>query len=271
MNIITGKKRRPRRVLLYGTHGIGKSTWAADAPAPLFLCTEEGADDIGVDRTPVIRELTEFENWLTTLEKEKHGYKTVVIDSVDWLEQIVATRIREQHGEKVFADYGKGYLFAKKHWTNLLFRIDILRNIRGMAVVLLGHERSAKVEPPDADSYTRHEPDLHASVSSMIQEYVDEVLFANYKIRQIKKEEGFGRERAIAVGGERVVYTTEKPTHLAKRRIEMPDIIELNFGTYVDYINASYASDELPKSGNIAGIVKNGHSKQKEETYGISQ
>ena len=32
--------------MLYGTHGIGKSSWAAQAPGVLFLNVEDGLNDI---------------------------------------------------------------------------------------------------------------------------------------------------------------------------------------------------------------------------------
>ncbi|MFN9292481.1 MAG: AAA family ATPase, partial [Planctomyces sp.] len=46
VKITTGKKAVPRRVMLYGTHGIGKSSWAAQAPGVLFLNVEDGLNDI---------------------------------------------------------------------------------------------------------------------------------------------------------------------------------------------------------------------------------
>ena len=49
MNQISkGRKARPRRVMLYGTHGIGKSTFGAMAEKPIFVPTEDGLADIVV-------------------------------------------------------------------------------------------------------------------------------------------------------------------------------------------------------------------------------
>ena len=44
---------RPPRIVLYGTHGIGKSTFAAQAPNPVFIPTEEGLDAINATAFPV--------------------------------------------------------------------------------------------------------------------------------------------------------------------------------------------------------------------------
>ena len=44
--ITRGKKQNPRRTVIYGTHGIGKSTLAASWPNPVFVPTEDGIGDI---------------------------------------------------------------------------------------------------------------------------------------------------------------------------------------------------------------------------------
>ena len=45
-----GRARLPRRVLLFGTHGVGKSTWGAMADKPIFVPTEDGLGDIDWSR-----------------------------------------------------------------------------------------------------------------------------------------------------------------------------------------------------------------------------
>ena len=94
-NIVKGKTRRPRRVMLYGSHGIGKSTWAAGAPNPIFLATEDGQDDIGVDRTPLIRNFT-----VTNPDKEPdQRYLT------RWYTEEAVAFLRKNAGKKPFFLY----------------------------------------------------------------------------------------------------------------------------------------------------------------------
>jgi len=276
MKIITGKRKRPRRILLYGTHGIGKSSWAAKSPSPLFLQTESGLDDIGADRTPLLTQFSDVprggerdqsvEYWLNCLMHEEHEYKTVVIDTLDWCERLIWQEVANDNGVEVVGDigYGKGYQLTLTHWNRLLDTLDTLLEKRGIGIILLAHSKDVRVEPPDGDTYTRYEPDLYKNVAPLLQEWCDEVLFANYEVNQIAKDEGFNRTRHIAIGGERVVYTREMPAHLAKRRIDMPDKIALEWNTYAGYVKAAYAGAE---PGNINGIVKDGSSKpQKKES-----
>ena len=47
-----GKQSRPERILLYGVEGVGKSTFASNAPRAIFLDIEEGTKHLDVERTP---------------------------------------------------------------------------------------------------------------------------------------------------------------------------------------------------------------------------
>jgi hypothetical protein len=266
MQIVKGKKKRPRRIILYGPHGIGKSTWASKSPSPIFISTEDGLDDIGADRTPLITDIGAFNGVISDLINQPHNYYTVVLDTIDWLERLIHKKVAEENNKDSIDDiaYYRGYLLAKRHWDFVLSSLDTLRQSRNVAIILLAHAKAEKIEPPDGESYTRYEPDLHKHVSPLLQEWADEVLFAGYKINQIQKDEGFNRTRHIATGGDRIIFTCEKPTHLAKRRISMPDEIPMDWNTYAHYVINAHADNGNGK-GNITGIVAGGSSKPKEE------
>ena len=52
-NIQRGRVSKPPRLLVFGTEGIGKSTFGSGAPKPVFIQTEDGLDDIECDRFPL--------------------------------------------------------------------------------------------------------------------------------------------------------------------------------------------------------------------------
>lgn len=267
-NVISGRKKSPRRVLLYGTHGIGKSVWASNAPRPIFLNVEDGLADIDCQRTPLVKDFAGVNGWISTLLTQEHDRATLVIDTADWLERIVHADVAQSLNKQSIEEigYGKGYIFALNRWEFLLRSLEHLRAQRGMAVIMLAHARITKFSPPDADTYDRYEPDLHKSVCPVLQEWADEVLFAAYRVNTIQREERFGQERTRAIGtGERVVYTCESPTHLAKRRANLPDVLPLDFNAYAAALAANYNGNG-EAAANIAGIVTNGHSKKVEES-----
>jgi hypothetical protein len=260
--VIKGKQRTPRRILLYGTHGIGKSTWAADAPSPIFIQCEDGLADIGADRTELLKEMGQVIDTLYALIREPHDYRTCVIDTLDWLERLIHAAVAQEKGKSCIEDipYKAGYLLALKHWNHILRALDDLRGTRNMAVILLAHAKVEKFDAPDLDTYSRYSPDLHKGASPMVQEWADEVLFATFRVNTVREEQGFNvKVKAVGVG-ERIVHTCEAPTHMAKRRLVMPDVIDLKFSEYVQCIRNSRAestqtNDPMPQSAEPGGDV----------------
>lgn len=270
MKIITGKQARPRRILMYGPHGIGKSTWAASAWQPVIgIQTEDGLGDIGCDRFPLAKSFGDVTNAISELMTQDHEFKTVFLDSLDWTEKLVFDQVEADAGgvciEKIDGGYGKGYIKAMKKWDFLLRGFDHLRTQKGMSVIFLAHARAVKVTPPDADQYDRWEPDLNKLASATIQEWCDEVFFLNYSGKSvIQKEVGFGKKQSRAVGENiPLIYTCEMPTHLAKRRIVINDTISRNFSEYAAAVKAAYTKPSTGDvAGDISGLVTNGSSKK---------
>ena len=97
-DIISGQSFSPPVVLLYGPPGVGKTTFAGNAPAPIFIQTEDGANVVGADRFPLAESYDAIEAQLGTLVKEDHDFKTLVIDSLDWLESLVWAKVCEVQG-----------------------------------------------------------------------------------------------------------------------------------------------------------------------------
>ena len=235
MKILSGKVKAPRKCLLYGTHGIGKSTWAAGAPGCIILNLEDGLNNIDCQRTEHLTTLEGVTEALDWLISSKHDFFTLAIDSMDWLESIIHHAVAKAANKESIADigYGAGYKQALAYWDRVMMRLDMLRTDRKMSVVLLAHANVKRFESPDQDSYDRYQPALHDTASSMWQEWSDEVLFASYRVFVRKEDLGFNKERTIAVdSNERYIRTQESAAVLAKNRLGMPAEIEFNWAAY---------------------------------------
>jgi hypothetical protein len=236
--ILHGKQPAPRRLLLYGVHGVGKSSFGASAPAAIFVQTEDGLGHLDCDKFPLSLSYRDVMKALEALYTEKHSYQTVVVDSLDWLERLIWTEVCQQRSVENIEDigYGKGYVFALTFWREFIAGLDALRNDRDMAVILISHSRIERFENPETDSYDRYVPRLHKLASQIIQEWCDEVLFATYKVYTKQTEEGFNRKKTKGIGiGERVLYTSERPSHVAKNRLNLPDELPLDWKTYASF------------------------------------
>jgi hypothetical protein len=77
---------KPPRILIHGVHGVGKTSFATGAPAPVFILTEDGLGTLDVPHFPLARTFDEVMQALAALYTEEHAFKSLVVDSVDWLQ-----------------------------------------------------------------------------------------------------------------------------------------------------------------------------------------
>jgi len=238
--IVNTKSVRGRAAMLYGPPGIGKSTWGACSEDPIFIQTEDGLIDIEVPHFPLCENFSQFMEYVYGLINDEHKFKTAVVDSVDWLEKLIHAHTCQKHGKEALEDFGfaRGEKLSLQWWDEVLKALDQLK-LKGMNVILLAHSEIRHLQPPDTDPYDKYFPRLNAKYSlPAVFDWCDEVLFANYKVMTKKQEESFGKETRRAIGtGERVVYTTEKPTHQAKNRKGLPDELPLIYDEYIKHFN----------------------------------
>lgn len=230
----TERASQPPRIVVYGSGGVGKSTFAANAFKPIFLPFEDGLSGIEAEAFPLLRTVADTEAALDALLNEKHEYQTVVLDSLDWLEAIVHAQVAADHGKKSVEDlgYGKGYVEALTYWRRILDRISALR-ARGMAAILIAHSEIKRYDDPQSEAYDRIVLKLHRLASALVIEWADVLGLAQLET-QIKKENvGFqNRARGITTG-RRILRTNETPAYLAKNRYSLPDPLPLDWESFI--------------------------------------
>lgn len=242
-SIVKGRQCLPRRVMVYGVQGIGKSTFGAMAPKPIFIQTEEGSNDIECDRFPLANSLEEVKQQMATLYTEPHDYQSVVVDTLDAGEPLIWAAVVEEYGQakgiKTIEEFGfnKGYHYAVAKWRELFRGLQALRDDRGMMIILLAHSTVQRFENPETSGYDRYMPKLHKFAAALIQEWCDEVLFASYRVYTKAEDKGFNQKVTKGLGaGERILRTEERPAHLAKNRLSLPYELPLNFQEFAKHL-----------------------------------
>lgn len=227
----TRRAAQPPRVIVHGAQGVGKSTFAASAHAPIFLPFEDGLTGLEVDAFPRLTSYEEAMDALRVLAKEQHDYGTVVIDSLDWLEPLVWAKVAAAHGKASIEDipYGKGYAEALPLWRGIFDALNWLREQRSMAVILIAHSQVKRFEAPDSEPFDRYELKLHKGASALAVEWADIVGFAHHETAIKKDSTGFTtRARGVATG-RRMLRVAETPACVAKNRYALPDLIPLSW------------------------------------------
>lgn len=228
----------PPRILIYGPQGIGKSTFISKADTPVLIQTEDGLGNLSIPAYPLARSYGDVMSQLTELATVDHPYKTVAVDSADWLEPLIWKQVAAEAGKKSIEDigYGKGYVMALDLWREYIEALNYLRDEKNMAVIQTAHAQIKRFENPETESYDRYEIKLHKLASAVLLEHSDIVLFANHYVAVSKESGGFNKDRKRALDtDERILYTQERPSAVAKNRYGLPK--EIPFDVEGQYWN----------------------------------
>ncbi len=120
-SVTSGRFSEPPRIMIYGSEGVGKSSFAASAPKPIFIQTEDGLSEIDTTKFPLAASYEDVVAQLKAVLMEEHAFQTLVVDSLDWLELLLWDRVCADFGvkgiEKADGGYGKGYSHALNYWV----------------------------------------------------------------------------------------------------------------------------------------------------------
>lgn len=242
--INTGVVKTPLKVIIYGTEGVGKTTLASKFPKPLFIDAENGSGALNVARYPyptswqmLMSEVQEFLN-------NPQGYKTLVIDSIDWAEAKAIEMICAGMKVNGIEDIGwsKGYTYLNEEMGRLLNLLTEVIN-RGVNVVLIAHMVIRTItKPEETGSYDRYELKLKQAKNGnncqLVKEWADLILFCNYR-EFLVADKTTGKKKATG-GKERIMYTEHAATWDAKNRFGLPEVLPLDFEPIAHLFSDNY-------------------------------
>ena len=231
----SGRIEKPVLMLIHGVEGVGKTTFATEAPNPYFATVESGTnefDDPNLKRSPKINSYDEFNQLIDELilakknpKSEYYDRKTFAVDTIDALLPLINRAVAKKMGAKSVSDvgWGKGkepYMFELR---DLFSKLETLRDL-GMHVIFISHSRPKSINDPLVGQYDKFILSMGDEEGSLWKQFVDTVLFLNRKVSILKGDRrGYG-------DGVIYMYTQERPAFSAKCRYGMKSEILMSKG-----------------------------------------
>lgn len=211
--------------------GLGKTSFGAAFPSPIFIRAEDGLQSIPMEKRPPAFPVVDNEQLLhaqlRALMQEDHKYKTLVIDSATaldrmFVEQVIASDTKKPKSiNQALGGYGAGPAAVASMHQRVRKAAGILRDKKGMHVVFLAHADTETIEPPDSEHYTRYALRL---MKKSVAPYVDDVDLVGF----IKLETFMKDNKAIS-DGTRQLITYATAANVSKNRYGITEPLAIPF------------------------------------------
>lgn len=252
---------KPPILSIVASPGAGKTTLASLFPSPIFIQCDDNAESAfqtmpeeqrpdffpKVPRANVKQQIKPSDiiiqqlNWIGTQE---HQYKTVVIDTVTSMNQLLEGEVLafDTTGAETIADCAGGFHKGYKLVATLHSKIrNICEKLRakGLTVVFLAHTAENKVKArPDAPECTVYGLDMYKDSRPYYVNHSDAVLY----IKEIEIVKGYEENRKgqvtsrgkVQKTGDRVLITSGDGLYGyvdAKNCFQIPNELDIPYGT----------------------------------------
>jgi hypothetical protein len=140
-----GVPAKPLRILCYGFDRSGNSRIGVQANELLAILAPDRL--VPSHRIQFLQAVgyDEMIAMLIELSREEQRDETIVIISLDWLERLVLEQLGAEHGNTSIVEQAgedqPAYVLARKLWRAVVDQINVLRNERGMDVLLIARPK----------------------------------------------------------------------------------------------------------------------------------
>lgn len=227
-----------RRIMIYGSGGVGKTSLAAGMPGVTAFFDLDNSlgslpnlrEAIDAGKLLAVDGVTTWQGLIDTLSADGwDAVDNIVIDSATAAEELAIAdtlmthKINGAPAESVDDyGYGKGYGYVFETFTRLMPLLDRHRDA-GRNVVLLAHDCQKSVANPEGLDFLRMEPRLQdpasgkASIRLRVREWCDDVFYLRFDTSVSSDKKGATTGK-VTTAGTRSVYTLDRGWCMAKCR-----------------------------------------------------
>jgi hypothetical protein len=253
MTVVKAIGPRPLRVLIHGVEGVGKSTFAAGAPSPIFLCSEDGTSQLDIARFPTPQTWGDVLEAVRILIEDDHDFQTLVIDTLDWLEplcwQHAATEA--EYDQSDMPPHLRNQAAAAEQWLQLVGRLEVLVRTRKLNVVLVAHTQARRMEGPEG-VFDRYQLKLQEQTTEL-REWCDVVLFSRFE--HLTVDRAIEPSRRPPSPPSRIAHCTWTSTWDAKNRFELPPHLPLSWDELTSAVAAHTPLDAPGLRAQLVDLI----------------
>lgn len=234
--ITTGQQPDSLKLIIYGAPGVGKTTFAAGFPAPIFIDTDDGSKLVDTARFPVPETFEDVLAALKTLQLEQHSYKTLVIDTLGVLDTLMATSICKKEGVKVLEDmqWGKGTAKLVTEWGTFVTTLNTFRARTKMDIILLSHPSVLTLRDPVVTDHDTLTIAVHKKCVPLLIGWSHLTGFATFE--RVVSPDKNSEKLSMTTTGNRVVHTVEARGFTAKTRLGFPSPMPFDSATFLELL-----------------------------------
>lgn len=218
------------KIGIYGTGGVGKTSLAMNAPAPVkFIDLDDSTGLLApVDGVSIVKGVECWQDLLDALRQDDlwKGVRSIVIDTATKAEEmslahVIGTKgVSERQAASSIEDYGygKGYKYHFENYLALFAELD-RHNRLDRNVILICHDITQKVPNPAGVDYIRWSPRLQQNIADKMKEWCDHLFYIKYDFTEaaIQAKGSLGPGKNLG-GNSRTIYAVEQSTFVAKSR-----------------------------------------------------
>lgn len=218
----------PAIITIYGGEGLGKTTFASEAPNPLYVQTGKN------ERPPTGSEMETFglcetfgdvidqADWMLDPDANEDRL-TFVVDTLDSLDILVEAEACARRGWRNLSDgnFAEPKNAMTEVWNEFISKMIDLK-ASGFVVIMIAHGK-VKTDPGvTSDSYPRWRLNLKMDDNANAIAHASDIVgYIHQRVSIVKEKAGFHKDNVKVrgeSGGDRVIAVEERPGFVAKNR-----------------------------------------------------
>jgi phage nucleotide-binding protein len=240
---------------IFGSGGTGKTLMSSYFPRPVIIPVEDGTEVLKGRQDVLIFEKVkstqEILNYIKLLGTTEHDRKTLIIDSISELHDLIENEIIEEDGKAssiatAMGGYGKGYKAAARRHKQIKDYCDKLKELKKMNIVYIAHADITQYTPPDEEAYNVYTLRIHKDSLPIYTEKVDCV--AQIKLETFVVGDD-GKKKAHSTNNRSLVCHTVASS-ITKNRFDIEQELPVKKHTnpLVKYLGTYEAPENLKES-----------------------